>query len=178
MSALISQSMEVIRKRVDEVGTTEPIIQRQGQDRVLVQVPGYDDSARLKELISTTARLTFHLVHPTMSAAQAEAQGVPAGYMLLLTTSGYDLDAELEQARNLISRGVDGLVLRGDCHHDALRKLLADNAGPFVNVGVYRPDRPYPCVGTNNEAAAHREIWLRDPDGYVVVLASPDGEAG
>jgi LacI family transcriptional regulator len=78
------------------------------------------------------------------------------GYMLFLTTSGYDLDVELQQARNLISRGVDGLVLRGDCHHDALRKLLADNAMPFVNVGIYQPDRPYPCVGTNNEAAAYR----------------------
>ncbi len=45
MSSLIAQSMEVIRKRVDEVGTTEPTIQRQGADRVLVQVPGFDDSA-------------------------------------------------------------------------------------------------------------------------------------
>jgi LacI family transcriptional regulator len=76
--------------------------------------------------------------------------------MLLLTTSGYDLDVELEQARNLIGRGVDGLVLRGDCHHDALRNLIADNAVPFINVGIYRPDRPYPCVGADNEAAAYR----------------------
>jgi SecD/SecF fusion protein len=88
MSSLIAQSMEVIRKRVDEVGTTEPIIQRQGQDRVLVQVPGYDDSSRLKELISKTARLTFHLVHPTMSAAQAESAGVPAGYFLVDSAEG------------------------------------------------------------------------------------------
>ncbi len=78
------------------------------------------------------------------------------GYMLFLTTSGYDLDTELQQARNLIGRGVDGLVLRGDCHHDALRKMLADNAMPFINVGIYQPDRPYPCVGTDNEGAAHR----------------------
>jgi LacI family transcriptional regulator len=76
--------------------------------------------------------------------------------MLFLTTSGYNLDAELEQARNLVSRGVDGLVLRGDCHHDGLRKMLADYSVPFINVGIYRPDRPYPCVGTDNEAAAHR----------------------
>ncbi|MEO7224131.1 MAG: protein translocase subunit SecD, partial [Devosia sp.] len=88
MSSLIAQSMEVIRKRVDEVGTTEPIIQRQGQDRVLVQVPGFDDSSRLKELISKTARLTFHLVHPTMSAAQAESAGLPAGYMLVPSAEG------------------------------------------------------------------------------------------
>ncbi len=47
-------------------------------------------------------------------------------------------------------------VLRGDCHHDALRKLLADNTVPFINVGTYQPDRPYPCVGTDNEGAAHR----------------------
>jgi len=88
MSSLIAQSIEVIRKRVDEVGTTEPTIQRQGQDRVLVQVPGFEDSSRLKELISTTARLTFHLVHPTMSAAQAEAQGVPSGYFILPSAEG------------------------------------------------------------------------------------------
>lgn len=88
MSSLVAQSMEVIRNRVDEVGTTEPTIQRQGQDRVLVQVPGFEDSARLKELISRTARLTFHLVHPTMTAAQAEAQGIPAGYFILPSADG------------------------------------------------------------------------------------------
>jgi LacI family transcriptional regulator, galactose operon repressor len=78
------------------------------------------------------------------------------GYMLLLATHGYDLDAELEQARSLISRGVDGLVLRGDCHHEALRELLAERDLPFINVGAYRPDPPYPCVGANNEEAAFR----------------------
>src|SRR3569623_1292 len=83
MSTLIAQSIEVIRKRIDEVGTTEPIIQRQGTDRVLVQVPGFNDSQHLKELISKTARLEFHLEHPTMTAAQAEAQGVPAGYEIV-----------------------------------------------------------------------------------------------
>jgi len=88
MSTLVAQSMEVIRNRVDEVGTTEPTIQRQGQDRVLVQVPGFDDSNRLKELISRTARLTFHLVHPTMTAAQAEAQGIPPGYIILPSADG------------------------------------------------------------------------------------------
>jgi SecD/SecF fusion protein len=88
MSALVAQSIEVIRNRIDEVGTTEPTIQRQGQDRVLVQVPGFEDSGRLKELISRTARLTFHLVHPTMTADQAEAQGVPAGFMVLPSADG------------------------------------------------------------------------------------------
>ena len=88
MSQLVAQSMEVIRNRVDQVGTTEPTIQRQGDSRVLVQVPGFDDSERLKALIARTARLTFHLVHPSMTAAQAEAQGVPAGYMIVQGANG------------------------------------------------------------------------------------------
>jgi SecD/SecF fusion protein len=88
MSSLVSQSMEVIRNRVDELGTTEPTIQRQGDDRVLVQVPGFEDSDRLKNIISQTARLTFHMVYPGMSAAQAEAQGLPAGTMILPSQDG------------------------------------------------------------------------------------------
>jgi len=88
MSSLVAQSIEVIRRRIDELGTTEPTIQRQGADRVLVQVPGFDDSARLKDLISQTARLTFHLVYPSLSAAQAQAQGLPAGTMIVPSVGG------------------------------------------------------------------------------------------
>jgi SecD/SecF fusion protein len=88
MSALVAQSIEVIRKRVDELGTTEPSIQRQGTNRVLVQVPGFGDSQRLKDIISRTARLTFHMVYPGMTAEQAEAQGLPAGTMVLPSQDG------------------------------------------------------------------------------------------
>ena len=88
MSALVAQSIEVIRKRVDELGTTEPSIQRQGTNRVLVQVPGFGDSQRLKDIISRTARLTFHMVYPGMTAAQAQSQGLPAGTMILPTQDG------------------------------------------------------------------------------------------
>ena len=59
MSSLIAQSMEVIRNRVDEVGTTEPTIQRQGDNRVLVQVPGYGDSERLKDRVVIDAAGVF-----------------------------------------------------------------------------------------------------------------------
>lgn len=88
MSSLVAQSIEVIRKRVDELGTTEPSIQRQGTNRVLVQVPGFGDSERLKDIISQTARLTFHMVYPGMTASQAEAQGLPAGTMILPSNDG------------------------------------------------------------------------------------------
>jgi LacI family transcriptional regulator len=127
-----------------------------------IEAVGYIPHAPAQLLSSRRSR-TLGAIVPTIDNTMF-ARGIAAlqkylssvGYMLFLTTSGYDLDVELQQARNLISRGVDGLVLRGDCHHDALRKLLADNAVPFVNVGIYQPDRPYPCVGTNNEVAAYR----------------------
>ena len=48
MQSVVSQSIEVIRRRIDELGTTEPIIQRQGDDRIIVQVPGLGDPERLK----------------------------------------------------------------------------------------------------------------------------------
>ncbi len=90
MSSLVTQSMEVIRKRIDQLGTTEPQIQRDGSDRVLVQVPGFNDSERLKEIISKTARLTFHLVYPNMTAAQAKAQGLPPGTIIVPSQDGGD----------------------------------------------------------------------------------------
>jgi protein-export membrane protein SecD len=58
----VSQSIEVLRRRVDALGTTEPNIQRQGADRVLVEVPGLQDTTRLKQLLGATAKLEFRLV--------------------------------------------------------------------------------------------------------------------
>ncbi|OAN69465.1 protein-export membrane protein SecD [Jannaschia sp. EhC01] len=58
----LQQSIEIVRRRVDEAGTREPTIQRQGADRILIQVPGIGSAQELKELIGTTARLTFHPV--------------------------------------------------------------------------------------------------------------------
>ena len=58
----VQQSLEIIRRRVDEVGTREPTIQRQGEDRILIQVPGIGSAAELKSLIGTTAKLTFQPV--------------------------------------------------------------------------------------------------------------------
>ena len=58
----ISQSIEIVRRRIDETGTREPAIQRQGDDRILVQLPGLDDPQAIKNLLGTTAKLSFHLV--------------------------------------------------------------------------------------------------------------------
>jgi LacI family transcriptional regulator len=129
---------------------------------VAVEELGYIPHASARALSSRRTR-TLGAIIPTIDNTMF-ARGIAAlqkylssvGYMLLLTTNGYDLDVELEQARNLVSRGIDGLVLRGDCHHEALREMLAAHDIPFINVGIYRPDRPYPSIGTNNEQAAYR----------------------
>ena len=58
----IKQSLEIVRKRIDESGTKEPLIQRSGKNRILLQLPGVKDPERIKDLLGTTAKLTFHLV--------------------------------------------------------------------------------------------------------------------
>ncbi|PWE33912.1 protein translocase subunit SecD [Maritimibacter sp. 55A14] len=76
----IQQSLEIIRRRVDEVGTREPTIQRQGTDRILIQVPGIGSAGELKALIGTTAQLTFH---PVLGrAGSAEANPGPGNIVL------------------------------------------------------------------------------------------------
>ena len=84
ISTAVTQSIEVVRRRVDELGTTEPLIQRQGTDRIMVQVPGLKDPQRLKSLLNQTAKLTFRLVDQT-TPPQEVAQGgrPPAGTELL-----------------------------------------------------------------------------------------------
>lgn len=71
VQSAVSQSIEVVRRRVDELGTTEPLIQRQGVDRIVVQVPGLDDPQRLKSILNKTAKLTFHLVDNSMPVQEA-----------------------------------------------------------------------------------------------------------
>ena len=80
MGSAIQASIETIRRRVDAFGTTEPSIQREGRDRVLVQVPGIQDVERLKKLIGETGKLEFKLVDPSVNAAQvAQSKQVPIG---------------------------------------------------------------------------------------------------
>ena len=76
----MARSLEIIRRRVDEAGTREPTIQRQGEDRILIQVPGLGSAAELKALIGTTARLTFNEVK---GQTTNEAMRAPAGQALV-----------------------------------------------------------------------------------------------
>ncbi len=76
---IVQQSIEVINRRINQLGTTEPSIARQGNDRILVEAPGLGDPARLKSLVGKTAQLTFHLVKSALTTEQAASQPVPPG---------------------------------------------------------------------------------------------------
>jgi preprotein translocase subunit SecD len=94
----VRQAVETIRNRVDALGVTEPVIQRQSTDRILVQLPGVDDPSRVKEIIGTTGLLTLTLVddkggpYPTQEALlQAYGGTVPAE---LEVVEGFNEDSE------------------------------------------------------------------------------------
>jgi preprotein translocase subunit SecD len=86
---VIDQSIEILRRRVDETGTIEPTIVRQGDDRILLQVPGIKDTTELKRKINQTAKLTFHLVDENVAGSgQNIPASLPGTTMLVPTREG------------------------------------------------------------------------------------------
>ncbi|WGS17206.1 MULTISPECIES: protein translocase subunit SecD [unclassified Bradyrhizobium] len=83
----IEQSIQIVERRVNELGTVEPVIQRQGTDRILVQVPGLQDPTRLKELLGKTAKMEFRMVDTSVSPDQAQQGRVPPESELLMSAS-------------------------------------------------------------------------------------------
>jgi preprotein translocase subunit SecD len=83
----IDQSMQIVEKRVNQLGTVEPVIQRQGSDRILVQVPGLQDPTHLKQLLGKTAKMEFRMVDTSVPPDQAQAGGLPADDELLMSAS-------------------------------------------------------------------------------------------
>jgi preprotein translocase subunit SecD len=73
----VGQALETIRNRIDQFGVSEPDIRRQGERRLLIQLPGIKDTERAKELIGRTAQLEFKLVDDRLPARTALAEGPP-----------------------------------------------------------------------------------------------------
>jgi preprotein translocase subunit SecD len=79
----VDQSIQIIERRVNELGLVEPTIQREGASRILVQVPGLQDPSRLKEILGKTAKLDFRMVDQSMPPEQAIATHPPADSEIL-----------------------------------------------------------------------------------------------
>lgn len=84
----IEQNLSILRKRVEELGVSEPTIQRQGADRIVVELPGVQDTARAKELLGATATLEFRLVNDAVNPEVATRGIVPADSELKYTQDG------------------------------------------------------------------------------------------
>ncbi|MEM9810349.1 MAG: protein translocase subunit SecD [Pseudomonadota bacterium] len=85
-SDAVSQSITAVRRRIDNLGTTEPSIQRQGDNRLVLQVPGDSDSERLKSVIGRTGQLTFHMVDDTVSPTDIATGRIPPRRLVYTTT--------------------------------------------------------------------------------------------
>lgn len=81
-----------------------------------------------------------------------------SGYSLLVTSSGYDHQEELRQARTLVERGVEGLVLIGGSHHPDLETMLREQKIPAINTYIYRRGSTRSCIGFDNEAVVAKVI--------------------
>jgi preprotein translocase subunit SecD len=83
----IEQSIQIVERRVNELGTVEPLIQRQGTDRILVQVPGLQDPTQLKAILGKTAKMEFRMVDTTVPPDQALQGRVPPDSEVLMSST-------------------------------------------------------------------------------------------
>lgn len=102
-SEAVNAAIEVIRLRIDSLGTKEPTIQRQGANRIVVAAPGESDPERLKDLIGRTGRLTFQMVDDTVGPEEAAAGRVPPGSVLFPYANGQG--GEVVRRRVLVDGG-------------------------------------------------------------------------
>jgi preprotein translocase subunit SecD len=112
----IEQTIQTLRSRIDQFGVSEPTIQRQGEERILIQLPGLKDPARAKALIGRTARLEFKMVDRKSDLAAAQAGRIPAGRMLLYEE---DVDPTTGQKRRIPWLVKKRTVISGDMLTDA-----------------------------------------------------------
>ncbi len=117
----ISQNVTILRNRVNELGVAEPLVQRQGADRIVVQLPGVQDTARAKEILGATATLEFRLVDTENSVRDAEMGRVPFGSELFPNRNG----------GNVLLK--EDVILTGD-HIIKANSAFDENQRPSVNI--------------------------------------------
>jgi preprotein translocase subunit SecD len=121
----VQQNITILRNRVNELGVAEPIVQQQGADRVVVQLPGVQDTARAKDILGRTATLEIRMVNEDPGALEAAIAGQPA--------LGSDLFTERSGGQVLVRRQV---VLTGDRINDAQPGFDQRNNEPAVHVSL------------------------------------------
>jgi preprotein translocase subunit SecD len=129
-NSFVDQGLKVIRNRVDQFGVAEPTIQKQGDNRILVQLPGVQDPARAKALIGKTAVLEFKLVDDQADAARAVQEGAPPGDEILY---GRRVDRNTKAETRVPYVVKKEVLLTGDVISDATVRV-SDVGEPYVSV--------------------------------------------
>jgi preprotein translocase subunit SecD len=128
----VDQSLETIRNRIDQFGVSEPIIQRQGQQDILIQLPGIQDPERAKEIIGKTALLEFKLVDDNVNVDEAVRNGPPPGRQIL---HGYGGRGEGGAAAEKTAYVVEARTLMtGEYITDARVRPSSQLQGPYVEL--------------------------------------------
>jgi preprotein translocase subunit SecD len=128
----VDQSLETIRNRIDQFGVSEPIIQRQGQQDILIQLPGIQDPERAKEIIGKTALLEFKLVDDTVNLEEALRNGPPPGRQILY---GYAGKGEAGVGAEKVAYVVESRTLMtGEYIVDARVRPSSQLQGPYVEL--------------------------------------------
>jgi preprotein translocase subunit SecD len=132
-SQIIDQSLEIVNRRVNETGTKEPIIQRQGDSRILLQVPGLSDPEHLKNLLGRTAKMTFHMVDSTVGEREIESGLVPPGTRII-TGDDHAREGQDPSTQNARKYAVQSRVeLSGDMLLDAHTTYDGQSGEPVVS---------------------------------------------
>jgi preprotein translocase subunit SecD len=128
----VDQSLETIRNRIDQFGVSEPIIQRSGQQDILVQLPGVQDPERAKEIIGKTALLEFKLLDETHNVDEALRSGPPPGTEILY---GYNVRGGAKPGAERIPYLVESRsLMTGDYIADARVRPGSGVEGPYVEL--------------------------------------------
>ena len=104
-NAVMEQAMEIVRRRLDETGLSEPSIQRQGSNRILVQAPGFSDTTELKKVLGQTAKMTFHLLAPEVATTNAKERPGPG--ILIIPGAQKEQNARGERLYYLVKKRVE-----------------------------------------------------------------------
>ena len=157
--AAVKQNINTLHNRVNELGVAEPIIQQAGPDRIVVQLPGVQDTAKAKDIIGRTATLEVRMVADDPALRQqAEAGNVPAGYELLPTAEGGQL---------LVSKQVE---FTGDNINDAQAGFTHDNR-PSVNLKLDNAGTSIFADLTRNNVGRRTAMILIDQGKAEIVTA-------
>ncbi|XYJ10304.1 protein translocase subunit SecD [Telluria sp. B2] len=154
----VNQNISTLSKRINELGVTEPVIQRQGADRIIVQLPGVQDVARAKDLIGRTATLELRLVDPTITPGTELSAAIPLNSELFTEGRGAPI---------VVSKDI---ILTGDYITNAVASF-DQNQQPAVSVDLNGDGGRKIRLVTRENVGKRMAILLKEKGKYTVPSA-------